>query len=210
MKQATSFSRGVISAAVAIFVFSFFIMSCKKQNASPSEISKEETISQIAASKQFATLITQIEIQFSIIQKNQKIVDNIQAIIEGDKESLTGEESYIYDSYMIQGRMVNQILASWPTAKLLTRDDVKTIHELYEQNKIVNTIQTKPNFMDEGPDCAKIRNQEVDQCFRYFVYDLGECWFSPIPNPGCYYSAVKDQYRCNKAAETNYKNCQNQ
>ncbi|MFZ6025910.1 MAG: hypothetical protein ACOYVG_15820 [Bacteroidota bacterium] len=130
-------------------------------------------------------------------------------IIEGNNQSRTEEESYIYDAYKIQQRMTSQIAASWPIIKQFSENDFKELYQLYEQNKVINAIQNKTDFI-EGPDCVKIRNNEVDQCFRYFVYDLGECWFGVLPNPGCYYSAVKDQYRCNKSAEANYQNCKNQ
>lgn len=51
MKQVNFFSRGILSVIAAIIFSAIIIVGCKKQNISPEVLSKEETISKIAASK---------------------------------------------------------------------------------------------------------------------------------------------------------------
>ncbi|MEI6264273.1 MAG: hypothetical protein WCP74_04175 [Sphingobacteriia bacterium] len=189
-----------ITKSILIFLFST-ILSCKKEN-NELDIPKDELIKQIANSSYFKEFIIVSKKQVKILNQNPSFQQRIEFILEQkNTDLLTITEKEIQQNFLTQKADILAISKKWVNFNTITKSDFNDMINLANG---INNNSNEPKSMS----CNSVRNAEVNQCFRDFVWDIAECWnIFHMPGPGCYYHAIKDQYRCNRDAEAHYQEC---
>lgn len=136
---------------------------------------------------------------------NPDIVNNIENVIGNSFTQRSVLEQQVYDAYIIQNESLSSIKTNWPGITKFTYNDIMEILTQYNLYKELLTKGGRIQLLSTPSACNNARNEAVNGCFSYFVFDVAECWL--IGSPGCYYKAVKDQYRCNASAEATYRSC---
>jgi hypothetical protein len=184
-----------------------FALSCSKSELSET-FDKEKLIQTISTSEKF--------ISFYRLSKSES--DLILSTGEEDLVKLQESNKSLYErlnNISLNKQALIKELSSEVgknNLRLLTRDDLKSIvvNIAALENSSNNLSVNSSDYQTLSPaECRKQFNQETNQCFENFVIDEGACFFQGLWGvvSGCHVESVRDQLKCNRAAQSHFASC---